>query len=92
MNSHLGHIGQQPVGLTEKLVDSAGCNRRVEAELFDRGADDQPAVGARHEVDPLGGEDAAADRVGRITPELDHLTLDRPDRRAVLLRQPLAAA
>ena len=53
----LGDLGEQPVGLAQQLVDAAGGDRGVEAPLLDRGADDQPPVGARHEVDALGGDD-----------------------------------
>ena len=42
---HLGDVGEQAVGLAQQLEDAAGADRRVEAALFDRGADDQAAVG-----------------------------------------------
>ncbi len=59
---HLGDVGQQAVGLAQQLVDAAGGDRGVEALLLDRGADDQAAVGARHQVDALGGDDPLAGR------------------------------
>ncbi len=59
---HLGDVGQQAVGLAQQLVDAAGGDRGVEAPLLDRGADDQAAVGARHQVDALGGDDPLAGR------------------------------
>ncbi len=59
----LGDLGQQPVGLAQQLVHPAGGDRRVEAALLDRRPDDQPAVGARHQIDALRSDDPLADRV-----------------------------
>ena len=89
---HLGDVGQQPVGLAQQLVDAARGDRGVEALLLDRGADDQPAVGARHEVDALGGDDPPAGRRAVAGAQLEDLALDRPHRRARALGQPLGPA
>ena len=89
---HLGDVGEQPVGLAQQLVDPAGGDRGVEALLLDGGADDQAAVGARHQVDALGGDDPLAGRGAVAGPQLDHLSLDRAHRRAGVLGQPVRPA
>ena len=61
----LGDLGKQPVGLAQQLVDAARGDRRVEAALLHRGADDQAPVGPRDHVDALGGDDPLADGLVR---------------------------
>ncbi len=89
---HLGDLGEQAVGLAQQLVDAAGGDRGVEALLLDGGADDQAAVGARHQVDALGGDDPLAGRGAVAAAQLEDLALDRAHRRSGALGQPLGAA
>ncbi len=72
-------------------MDATGGDRGVEALLLDGGADDQAAVLPGHQIDPLGGDDPLAG--GSVAgPQLEDLPLDRADRRAGPLGQPLGPA
>ena len=89
---HLGDVGEQAVGLAQQLVDAAGGDGGVEALLLGGGADDQAAVGARHQVDALGGDDPLAGSGAVAAAQLEDLALDRAHRRAGVLGQPLGPA
>ena len=78
----------RPPGRFEQRQQAAGGERRVEALLLDRRADQQAAVKARHQIGARRPDHMADQRRGRIHAQGQHLALDRPHRRPQLRRKP----
>ena len=76
----------RPPGGIEQREKAAGGHRGVEAFLLDGGADDQPAIAARHQIDARRPQHMVDQRRRRVHAQRQHLSLDRTHRRTQFRR------